>query len=140
MSGSFYVASRASVPERGIMWRALRASGVPITSTWIDEDGEGQTDDFGQLWSRIQDEVDRAEALILYVEPGDFPLKGALIEVGMAMAKNKPVGVVAPGVELEARNMRPIGSWAAHPRVWFFETVADAVNALGPFPHSPERI
>lgn len=126
----FYVASRASVPERGAMWRALRASGVRITSTWIDEDGEGQTEDFGDLWSRIQDEVARSEALLLYVEPDDFPLKGALIEVGMAMAANTPIGVIAPGVELEERSMRPLGSWASHPRVWFFSTVDDAVTAF----------
>lgn len=134
MSGSFYVASRASVPERGAMWRALRASGIPVTSTWIDEDGEGQTEDNGELWERIRREVRAAEALILYVEPDDFPLKGALVEVGMAMALNIPVGVIAPGVELQARSLRPLGSWAAHPRVWFFETVGDAVRALGPHP------
>lgn len=44
-----YVASRASIPERGAMWRRFRAQGVPITSSWIDEDGEGQTADFREL-------------------------------------------------------------------------------------------
>lgn len=130
MGSPIYVASRASVPERGAMWRALRASGVNITSSWIDEDGPGQTADNRELWSRIQDEVGRSQVLIIYVEPDDFPLKGALVEVGMAMARNVPIGVVAPGVELDERSMRPLGSWAAHPRVWFFETVADAIAAF----------
>lgn len=127
-----YVASRASLPERGQMWRDLRASGVAITSTWIDEDGPGQTGCNRELWSRIEREVKAAAALILYVEPGDFPLKGALIEVGMAIAAGRPVYVVAPGVELEERSLRPLGSWALHPLVTFTSSVADAVAASMP--------
>ena len=56
-AGGIYVASRASVPARGAMWRRLRSEGWPIVSTWIDEDGEGQTDDFSDLWERIHREV-----------------------------------------------------------------------------------
>jgi hypothetical protein len=126
-----YVASRASVPERGAMWRRLRADGWPIVSTWIDEDGEGQTADFGRLWLRICREVTTARALVLYVEPGDFPLKGALIEVGMALGVEIPVVVVAPGVELEPRSMRPLGSWAAHPLVTFAADMPAAASLLG---------
>lgn len=112
-----YVASRASKPERGEMWRGLRAAGWPIISTWIDEDGEGATADFADLWTRIEREVTTATALVLYAADGDFPLKGALIEVGMALASGVPVFVVLPGVELEPRSMRPVGSWMAHPLV-----------------------
>src|SRR5690242_3408330 len=32
----FYVASRASIPERAAMWRWIRRCGVRINSTWID--------------------------------------------------------------------------------------------------------
>jgi hypothetical protein len=109
------------------MWRDLRDSGVRITSSWIDEDGEGQTEDFGDLWQRIENEIRRSSALVLYVEPSDFPLKGALVEVGMALAIGLPINVVAPGVFLE-RSMRPIGSWAAHPSVCFFEDVRAAAE------------
>jgi hypothetical protein len=133
----FYVASRASVPERGAMWRALRERGVNVTSTWIDEDGPGETGDFADLWTRIEAEVAASDALILYVDADDFPLKGALVEVGMALARNIPIGVVAPSVALEERSMRPLGSWAAHPRVWFFQTVEEAVSALGPVDLTP---
>ena len=111
------LASRASIPERGAMWRALRNLGIPINSTWIDEDGEGQTADMTELWSRIHDEVMRSEALILYVEPGDFPLKGALVEVGIALGRGIPVRVVMPGVTLDQPSCRPIGSWIRHPLV-----------------------
>lgn len=111
---AIYVASRASIPERSAMWRQLRAEGWNITSTWIDEAGEGETADFAELWQRIEGEIRAAIGVVLYAEPGDFPLKGALIEVGMAMGMGKPVACVLPGVELDGRTMRPLGSWLAH--------------------------
>jgi hypothetical protein len=120
-----YVASRASIPERAEMWRAYRDDGWPISSSWIDEDGEGQTEDFGDLWTRICCEVTSAKALILYAETGDFPLKGALVEVGMALAAGVPVIAALPGIELEPRSMRPVGSWLSHPQV----TIVLAVDA-----------
>lgn len=121
-----YVASRASVPSRPAMWRDLRAAGWPIVSTWIDEAGPGETADLGELWQRIQAEVQSAQGLVLHVEPDDFPLKGALVEVGMALALGKRVGVYAPGVDLEPRSMRPLGSWARHPQVCICATLAAA--------------
>lgn len=106
-----YIASRASLPERSAAWRRLRdVDGWKITSSWIDEAGVGETADLGSLWTRIEAEVIGSERLILYVEPEDFPLKGALIEVGMALACHVPIRVVAPGVVLEPVSFRPIGS------------------------------
>lgn len=123
MAKRIYVASRASIPERSAMWRSYRAAGWPISSTWIDEAGEGETADFGELWERIRVEVNDADALILYAEPGDLPLKGALIEVGMALHLGMPIFAVLPGVELDVRSLRPIGSWLAHPCVRRVESV-----------------
>lgn len=124
---TIYAASRASIAARGSMWRTLRAAGAPIISSWIDEDGEGETGSFAELWTRIEAEIRSCSRLVLYVEPEDFPLKGALVEVGMALALGKPVVVVSPGVELEPRSMRPIGSWAAHPLVSFNHNIKEAV-------------
>lgn len=124
-----YVASRASVLERGQMWRAVRSGGAPIISTWIDEDGENDTADLDELWVRIRREVTGAERLILYVEPDDFPLKGAFVEIGMALAANVPIFLVAPRVLIEGRNCRPFGSWIKHPSVKFVETVAAALES-----------
>lgn len=122
-----YVASRASIPARAAMWRKFRAAGANICATWIDEDGEGQTECMTELWSRIEAEIRAAAHLVVYVESDDFPLKGAYIEVGMALGMGKQVFVVAPGVTLEAKSLRPLGSWAAHPRVRVLRSAEAAV-------------
>jgi hypothetical protein len=122
-----YIASRASIPERSAAWRKLRDDGWHIVSSWIDEAGKGQTEDMADLWSRIEREVCGAERLILYVKPGDFPLKGALIEVGMALASNICIFVVAPEVELEPWSCRPIGSWMHHPLVTRAHSMEEAL-------------
>lgn len=133
-----YVASRASVPERAAMWRRLRDEGAPIVSTWIDEAGEGETADLSELWERVAREVRSAAALVLYAERDDFPLKGAYIEVGMALALGRPVYVVLPGVELESRSCRPTGSWVRHPTVTICATVEEAMARASATP-TPER-
>ena len=110
------------------MWRALRASGHNITSTWIDEAGEGETASFSELWSRIWSEISRSERLVLYAESDDFPLKGALVEVGIALGQGIPVHVVLPGVNLYGRTARPIGSWIYHPLVITFPNIEAAMD------------
>lgn len=124
-----YVASRASIPERAAMWRRLRQAGVPINSTWIDQDGEGDSN-YGTLWPTIIEEIRACTALILYVELGDLPLKGAFVEVGAALALGKRVYCVAPGVRIEWRTCRPIGSWMHHPNVVRCESVGVALLAI----------
>jgi hypothetical protein len=126
-----YVASRASTPDRPAMWRAFRDEGFPIISTWIDEAGAGETACLTGLWKRIEREVTGARALVLYAEPDDFPLKGALIEVGMAIAAGVPVRVVVPGVDLDPVSIRPLGSWAKHPLVSFHESARAALTNPG---------
>lgn len=130
MTLSVYVASRASIPERGDMWRKMRQDlkphGVRITSTWIDEDGPGETADFPNLWERIRTEVMMSDRLIVYLEPDDFPVRGVLIEVGIALAFRVPVVIVAPNVQMEGRSMRPLGSWVMHPLVSFQPNMTEA--------------
>lgn len=142
MNNRIYVASRASIPERAAMWRKLRDDyGYPIVSTWIDEDGPGQTADMAELWDRIHEEIITARSLILYAEPGDFPLKGALVEVGIAIGEGKSVYVVLPGVELEQPSMRPIGSWVKHFMVRIVPTLETALDlACGVGTASPAQL
>jgi hypothetical protein len=110
---STYVASRATL-ERAEMWRDARSRGWNIISTWIDEAGEGETGSFTELWARIGAEIAICDRLIFFATTEDFPLKGALVEVGMALALNRPVLCVLPGVALEGRTYRPVGSWLEH--------------------------
>jgi hypothetical protein len=86
MSQGIYVASKTKHAE---MWRLLRTN-MHIESTWIDEAGEGETDDYSELAARCLREVQSSSALVLYCQPGDV-LKGALIEVGAALAFGIPV-------------------------------------------------
>lgn len=131
-----YVASRASVPDRPAMWRRLRdGDGWKISSTWIDEAGEGETADLSELWARIEREIRSSDGLILYAEAEDFPLKGALVEVGIAIGQGIPVAVVMPNPSiLDPRSLRPLGSWAKHPSCRIFDSVENAKSWIGGTP------
>lgn len=85
-----YAASKAAHFD---MWRAFRSAGQPIISTWIDEDADKATKDFSDLWARCIAEAAGASAVILYRESGEV-LKGALLEIGAAMARGRPVFAV----------------------------------------------
>jgi len=82
-----YIASKC---KHGPRWQGLRASGIPIISTWIDESKDGDTSDWPDLWSRCIREAASCDALIVVCEPGET-LKGAWVEVGAALAHNHPV-------------------------------------------------
>lgn len=112
----FYIASKVKHAPR---WLDLRAHGVPINSTWIDEAGEGESSDYADLWMRCIQEASDADALIVYVEPGEH-LKGALVEVGVALASGKEVRVVG---ELPSKSL------VHHPLVRQFKTLDDALGA-----------
>lgn len=121
-----YVASRASIPARGRMWRQFRFAGWPIISTWIDEDGPGETSDWSALWRRIGEEIASCTALVLYAEPEDVPLKGAFVEAGMALALGKPVHVCAWDF---LGDTAPLGSWMWHPLVRRHHDITRAMAA-----------
>jgi len=112
-----YVASKTKHARR---WVALRDTGVPIVSTWIDEAGPGESVSLQDLWVRCITEASTADAVLLYTEPGDG-LKGALVEVGAALAFGVPVYVVGDGTE---------GSWVCHPCVVRVATIEEAVNRI----------
>lgn len=126
-----YVASRASIPERPLMWRHMREGGWSINSSWIDEAGPGETKDLSELWCRIEREVHAADGLILYVEPNDLPLKGALVEVGLALADGKLVAVVLPKSALGFDILKSLGSWVHHPCVDVFTNLEAARCWIG---------
>jgi hypothetical protein len=130
-----YVASRASIPERGIMWRDLRSRGANIVSSWINEQEETSLE---SLWTNITEEIKSCDRIVMYVEQDDFPLKGTLIEAGMALALGKPVYIVAPNLVLEETTFRPLGSWANHPLVKFIDKLESAIFDSNPVSkHNP---
>ena len=89
MTGIYMASKTAHAPR----WRSMRANGLPIISTWIDEAGKGETQCFADLWRRCVDEAAAADAVIVYREP-DEVLKGAFVEVGAALAVGTPVYAV----------------------------------------------
>lgn len=64
-----------------------------IISTWIDEAGPGQTVDKAELAQRCIEEVKASDLFVLFCKPGEH-LKGALVELGAALAYNKEVRCV----------------------------------------------
>ena len=122
-----YAASRTA---RSTMWKSLRASGENIVSTWIDQASPSETSDLSEVWVRIIDEIAHSDYMILYVEPGDFPLKGAFVETGAALALGLLVVVVAPGMNFDPPSYRPIGSWIKHPNVTFCKDLRRACHGV----------
>ncbi len=113
-----YVASKSC---HGTHWRVVRDRaaewGVEITSTWIDESGEGESADLSDLWVRCITEAMESDLLVAYHVEGE-QWKGAFIEIGAALAAGRWVYVIG----------RPPGSWINHPRVTLCSSVDDAIE------------
>jgi hypothetical protein len=115
MIKQLYVSSRVI---HAAMWRGLRKNhNWPIRSSWIDQAGPGETPDMSQHWATIVGEILQSDALLLYFQPDDFPLKGALVECGVALAYNRPVFIMPTSTAIVPVTYRPIGSWIKHPLV-----------------------
>ena len=115
-----YIASKA---KHGQRWRALRADGVPIISTWIDESGEGETADWGGLWMRSIREASGATAVVVYNEPEER-MKGALVEIGAALSHNVPVFWSGPDRDPEDKEYTVV----RHPLVTRCASLGQAVR------------
>lgn len=114
---SVYIASRTRHAAR---WRQLRANGFHIISTWIDEAGPGESACMKDLWGRCVREASMASRLIVYAEPEDL-LKGALVEVGAALAHGVPVFVVGTSPS--------VSSWTNHYLVTICDSIEEALVA-----------
>jgi hypothetical protein len=114
---SIYVASKT---RHAHMWKQMRADGHLIVSSWIDEAGHGDTLDWADLWRRCVREVSSADICLVYRQ-GDELLKGALIEMGVAFAKDKRVFFVGNPGGIDAVN---------HPLVTVFNSLESAIVAV----------
>jgi hypothetical protein len=112
MRPTIYIASRT---RHAAKWRNLRRAGYPIISSWIDTAGI-ESEDWCDAWHRCFEEVARADGLVVYAQEDDQILRGALIEVGVALAEGVPVISVGaekwlPGL-VESRRVKSAGSVA----------------------------
>lgn len=112
-----YTASKTIHAEK---WRNLRASGVNVISTWIDEAGPGESASLMDLWIRCVKESSEADLLIAYRAPGEI-LKGALVEIGCALASGKRVWFAGDSEGYSFTN---------HHLVTKFKTLVDMLKAL----------
>lgn len=111
---TIYIASKT---VHGKRWQKLKASGVPIISTWIYESEKGETEDFADLWHRCITEASIANYTIVYREPNEV-LKGAFIEVGASLAAGNTVFAI--GCEEF--------SFVKHPRVIVVPSIEKALE------------
>lgn len=112
----------ASKPRHAATWRAMRAEGFRIIATWIDYADGGAVVDWQRLWLDCVSEAAQANVTLVYIEHGD-ELRGAYIEMGVAIANNRRVFFVNPD------NVR-ISDATHHPLVTTFDSLAAAKAAL----------
>jgi hypothetical protein len=98
---TIYMSSRT---KHSHVWRLLRQSGVPIISSWIDRSG----DDWDDLWFSCLDECVRADKFILYIEPDDGTVRGALVELGARLGAGKRALYVGPPEALSSVLRHPL--------------------------------
>ena len=86
-----YVASHIRFIE---FWKKLRASGVNISSTWIDHAPDREDKDaISKLWVNCFEEIRQSDMVMVKAEKED-KFKGVLVEIGAALVLDKPVYLV----------------------------------------------
>lgn len=115
-----YIASKVKHAARWRQWRDNRTT-IEIISTWIDEAEAGQTRDYSELWQRCISEAVEADCLVLYHEEGE-ELKGALVEVGAALAVGNRVYVCC--------KKDVFGSWVSHKLVTVCYSLPEVIAAI----------
>lgn len=100
---------------------------LEITSRWLDmvhlEPTQGSLDrELGAwCWSIDVADVLRSDCLLVYAEQEDI-LCGALVEVGVALAKDIPVFLVGTS--------KSFGTWKSHPQVLAFNSINKAADVI----------
>jgi hypothetical protein len=96
-----YIASKAKHRPR---WRDFRdVMGYDIISKWIDTEdtyigisvADNSDLDYTKLWRECVQDVKDCDVLVMYVEEGER-MKGALIELGIALGLRKEIIVTGP--------------------------------------------
>jgi nucleoside 2-deoxyribosyltransferase len=122
MSPTVYTASK---PRHARMWRAMRKAGLNVIATWINYKDDTEVSDWEKLWIDCANEAAAADITLVYVEKGD-ELRGAYVEMGIAMASGKTVFLANPdGVR--------VTDAVHHPRVTEFHSLEEALDAIEQF-------
>jgi hypothetical protein len=125
-----YIASRLKFAPQ---WRAMRAAGVPLASSWIDQmdevGGRLAGDDASQAWITNINEASTARGLVLYCEEGNF-LKGGLVEVGAALSAGKRVIQVGDCESLRISASGDPLTLTKHPLWGLADSVEEAVAMI----------
>lgn len=116
-----YAASKA---KHAPWWRALRATGIEVCSSWVDwphnaPGSEPTAEQWSRHWTRCIDEARDCDVL-LFVSNQDEQACGALIELGAALANGALVYIVSP-------------HWCSvshHPRCRTFKTIEGAIDSI----------
>ena len=88
----------------------------------MGESADPSPDEAYEFWKENQQDIETADALLLYVEQGDH-LKGALVEVGIAIANSVPVYIVGEHPDH--------GTWKFHHGVEWAQDIEEALNMIG---------
>jgi hypothetical protein len=112
-----YIASKVKHAHK---WKLLQKRGVLFNCAWLNITEEHlNSAAYEKLWDCIIADVKNCAALILYVEKDDV-LKGALIEVGVALACGIPIYVIGEAP----------GTWIHSARVVQCISIEDALNRI----------
>ena len=112
------------------MWSQLQkeTSHIFFNARWLKRAEHGETmegADFRELWHECQEDVKNADAFLLYAEDDDH-LRGALVEVGFALAHGVRVIVVTPVED----PITLLGSWLWAGGVMRVRTMEEAMKEL----------
>lgn len=90
---SFYTAGKVWHNKK---FQALREKGFPVKARWIDLEKDDPIVKFrkDELWKLCLEDVRDSDFVLLYCEDQKEEQRGALVEIGMAYAFNKPVYAV----------------------------------------------
>ncbi len=113
---SIYTASKTKHAPK---WLQLRAEGINVISTWIDEYMAGQSTCLQDLAIRCIEEPQKADVTLLYCEPEDN-LRFALVEVGAALSAGKKIIVIGGGPSVSQTMIK-------HPNINTVSSISEAL-------------
>jgi len=93
---------------------------VGVTSRWIDyaDDSDIVQNRKGELWQHCLEDIQKADAMIVYCERFDEQQRGVLVEAGHAIALGKPVICINTCETFTACGTSDV-AFTRHPLFWW---------------------